>query len=140
LNEAVLAGRIGTVVVWSLECLFSRLKEAVGILAFLCGRGVRVVSVVQKIDLDESAGSTLVPVMLSLMEIEEIYRRKQQATGIAAAKERGVYTGRKPGATKAEPQMVQVLKKRGLTVPQISSMFNVSERTVRRYLRLTEQS
>jgi DNA invertase Pin-like site-specific DNA recombinase len=134
LHEAIFTGRINTVVVWSFECLFLRLKDAVNTLAIWCGRGVRVVSVLHKIDLQEPAHSIFVPVMLSLTELEEGYRRKRQATGIAAAKERGVYQGRMRGATKAEPQWARRLRQRGLTIAQIALTLHVNERTVYSYL------
>ncbi len=39
--------------------------------------------------------------MFGLAEIEMDYRRERQAAGIAVAKRRGLYRGRKAGTTKA---------------------------------------
>jgi len=123
------------VVVWSFECLFRRLKDAVNTLAVWCARGVRVVSVLHKIDMhDPVAQSPLVPVLLSLTALEGAYRRTRQAAGIAAAKERGVYQGRKRGATKAAPQWARMLRQRGVTIAQIALTLDVKERTVYNYL------
>jgi DNA invertase Pin-like site-specific DNA recombinase len=130
LHQAILARRIRTVVVWSFECLFFRLKDAVNTLAVWCGRGVRVVSVLH----DSCAQHILVPVLLSLTELEAAYRRTRQAAGIADAKARGVYQGRKRGATKASPQWARTLRQRGLTIAQIAATLDVKERTVYHYL------
>ena len=73
-------------------------------------------------------------VLFGLAEIELEYRQERQAAGIAVAKERGVYQGRKEGTTKAKPLRAQELRKRGLTVEEIANSISVSRRTVFRYL------
>jgi DNA-binding NarL/FixJ family response regulator len=45
-----------------------------------------------------------------------------------------VYTGRKPGTTKAKPSRARALKKQGLTVAEIATALDVKERTVYHYL------
>ena len=61
--------------------------------------------------------------------------KKDPATaGIAVAKDRGVYCGRKKGSTKAKPTRAQELRDQGLTVPEIANALAVSDRTVFRYL------
>ena len=54
---------------------------------------------------------------------------------IEAAKERGVYQGRKPGATKAKPSQAKKLRKKGLTLDEIATAMGVSRMTVCRYLK-----
>ena len=67
--------------------------------------------------------------LLGVAEIELEYRRERQAAGIRVAKKRGAYRGRSNGTTKAKPE-----RGKGLSVPEIASAMQVSERTVFRYL------
>ena len=50
------------------------------------------------------------------------------------AKKRGVYTGRKPGMTKAAPARARALRKQKLTIPEIAHTLGVKERTIYNYL------
>lgn len=133
LQTAIFEGRIKTVVVWKLDRISRRLKDGITTLANWCERGVRVVSITQQIDLSGAVGSMIASVMFGLAEIELEYRRERQAAGIKVAKERGVYKGRQKGTTKAKPQRARELRDRGLTIAEIASALNTSERTVFRY-------
>jgi DNA invertase Pin-like site-specific DNA recombinase len=76
----------------------------------------------------------LAAVLLGVAEMEQENRRERQAAGIAAAREAGVYIGRKPGTTKAKPKRAVQLRKKGLTDSEIGEAMGVSRRTVQRYL------
>ena len=67
------------------------------------------------------------------METELI--RECQAAGIAAAKARGVYIGRKTGTKKGDPARARVLRDKGLTVDEVAKSMGVSVRTVWNYLK-----
>jgi DNA invertase Pin-like site-specific DNA recombinase len=92
------------------------------------------VVVTQQIDLSGAVGRMVASVMFGLAEIELEYRRERQAAGIAVAKSRGIYKGRKPGTPKANPARAHELRRRGLIVTEIATALGVSERTVFRYL------
>ena len=62
--------------------------------------------------------------------MEQETRRERQAAGIEAAKERGVYKGRKIGTTKAAPQRAMNLKAIGLSNVEIANVLGVSRMTV----------
>ena len=68
--------------------------------------------------------------------MEQETRRERQRAGIEAAQERGVYKGRKPGATKRgiDPARAVKLRGKGLTYGEIAEAMQVSQSTVRRYL------
>ncbi|MEJ2387838.1 MAG: recombinase family protein [Chromatiaceae bacterium] len=140
--EAMQAGifddTIKTVVIWKLDRLSRRLRDGINLLADWCERGVRVVAVTQQIDLSGTVGHMVASVMFGLAEIELEYRRERQAAGIAVAKRKGVYKGRRSGTTKARPARAQELHANGLTVPEIANAMAVSERTVFRYLNETK--
>jgi DNA invertase Pin-like site-specific DNA recombinase len=140
LQRALFAGTIRTVIVWKLDRLSRRQREGINLLADWCERGIRVVVVTQQIDLSGAVGRMVAAVMFGLAEIELEYRRERQAAGIAVAKARGVYKGRRPGTTKAHPDRARHLRTRGLTVAEITNALNVSQRTAYRYLRTASPS
>jgi DNA invertase Pin-like site-specific DNA recombinase len=134
LQTAIFAGELDTVVVWKLDRLSRRQVDGITVLADWCERGVRVVSVTQLIDLRGAVGRMVASVLFGLAEIELEHRRERQAAGIRVAKGRGAYPGRRRGTTKAVPARALALRKRGLTVAEIASALDVSDRTVFRYL------
>lgn len=80
-------------------------------------------------------GQMIAGVLFGIAQIEHEHIRERQAIGIAAAKKKGIYSGRKAGTTKAKPDRAHVLRKQGLTVPEIAQALGVKERTVFNYLR-----
>jgi DNA invertase Pin-like site-specific DNA recombinase len=134
LQRAIETGAIMTVVVWKLDRLARRQQDGINVLADWCARNVRVVAVTQQIDLNGPVGRMVASVLFGLAEIEWEYRRERQAAGIAVAKARGVYRGRRKGTTKAQPQRAHTLRHAGLTVPEIARALGVGERTACRYL------
>jgi DNA invertase Pin-like site-specific DNA recombinase len=92
--------------------------------------GLRVVSITPQIDFNGTLGKMLAAVLLGVAEVEQETRRERQAVGIAVAKKRGVYLGRKPGTSKAKN-----LRAKGLKDHEIATALGVSRRTIQRYLR-----
>src|SRR3954462_6299015 len=134
MQKAIFDGQIDTVVVWKLDRISRRQHEGISLLADWCERGIRVVVVTQQIDLSGAVGRMVASVLFGLAEIELEYRRERQTAGIAVAKDRGVYCGRKKGTTKAKPTRARELRDQGLTVLEIANALAVSDRTVFRYL------
>jgi len=135
LSEAIFAGTVKTVVVWKLDRMARSMREGINILSKWCEIGVRVVSVTQQIDLSGTVGHLVAGVLFGIAEIEREHIRERQAAGIAAAKGKGVYIGRKKGTTKATPARAKELKEQGLRPREIASALSVTERTVRNYLK-----
>lgn len=135
LQAAIAKGRIGTVVVYKLDRISRKMRDGLNVLCDWCEAGLRVVSVTQQIDFSGTVGRILAAVLMGVAEMEQETRRERQAAGIAAAKKRGVYTGRKRGTTKANPERARELRDKGLTVPEIMTALGVKSRaTVHRYL------
>lgn len=134
LQKAIFDGAITTVVVWKLDRISRGQRDGVNLLADWCERGVRVVAVTQQIDLSGPVGRMVASVLFGLAEIETEYRRERQAAGIAEAKKRGVYRGRKRGTTEAPSRRARELRGRGFTVQEIATALGVSRRTAFRYL------
>tara|TARA_B100000676_G_C17829357_1_gene706972 strand:- start:96 stop:677 length:582 start_codon:yes stop_codon:yes gene_type:complete len=135
LQKDIFAGKIETVVVWKLDRLSRNLKDGINTLSDWCERGLRVVSVTQQIDFSGAVGRMLAAVLLGIAEMEQEVRKERQAAGIAAAKDRGVYSGRQQGTTKAKPERAKALRDKGLKVKEIANALNVGEATVFRYLK-----
>ena len=135
MQAAIFAGHIDTVMVWKLDRLARNLKDGINTVADWCQRGIRVVSITQQIDLSGPVGQLIAGVLFGIAQIEHQHIRERQAIGIAAAKKKGVYTGRKEGTTKAEPIRAQALRRQGLTVPEIAQALGVKQRSVYNYLR-----
>jgi DNA invertase Pin-like site-specific DNA recombinase len=134
LQAAIAGGEVRTVVLWKLDRLGPRLQDGVSTLADWCGRGLKIVVVSLRLEFDGDVGRPLASLLLGLSEVEQGYRRSRQAAGIADAKKRGAYKGRKRGTTKASPEQVRGLRDKGLTVAEIADATGISVRTVTRYL------
>jgi DNA invertase Pin-like site-specific DNA recombinase len=134
LQDAIFAGEIDTVVVWKLDRLARNLKEGVNVLADWCQRDVRVIAIAQQIDLSGPVGNLIASLLFGIAEIELQHSKERQAIGIALAKKRGVYTGRRLGTTKAMPARARALRKQKLTIPEIAQALGVKQRTVYNYL------
>jgi DNA invertase Pin-like site-specific DNA recombinase len=134
LQASIFAGQIDTVVVWKLDRLARSLKEEVNVLADWCQRGVRVIAITQQIDLSGPVGNLIASLLFGIAEIELQHSKERQATGIALAKTRGVYTGRRQGTTKATPARARALRKQKLSIAEIAQALGVKERTVYNYL------
>jgi DNA invertase Pin-like site-specific DNA recombinase len=124
-----------TLTVWKLNRLSCNLRNLVRMLDEFRERGIKFRSLTEAIDTAAPAGSAMWQIIRVLAEFERSQSTERQAVGIALAKERGVYTGRKVGTTKAEPARARALKKQGLKIPEIAQALAVKERTVYHYLR-----
>src|SRR5580704_776670 len=98
LQTAIFAGKITTVVAWKLDRLARNLKEGLNVLADWCQRSVRVIAITQQIDPSGPVGHLIASLLFGIAEIELQHVKERQAIGIALAKKRGVYTGRRSPA------------------------------------------
>ena len=134
MQKLIVCGSIDTVVVWKLDRVSRTIKDGVLTICDWLQRDVRVVSVTQPIDLSGPTGVLVAALFFGIAEAEFRDRAERQAAGIALAKKRGVYQGRKKGTTRAKPDRAKELANQGLKVREIGNALGVSDRTVRRYL------
>lgn len=127
-------GKINTVILWKLDRLSRRLRDGVNILADWAERGLKVAVVSQQLEFNGSVGRMIAALLLGLAEIEWEFRKERQQAGIAVARKKGVYKGRKPGTTKGQPERAMGLRDKGLTAAEIATAMGISERTVFRYI------
>ncbi len=135
LQDDIFRGEIQTVVVYKLDRLSRSLRDGITTLCDWCDRGIRVVSTTQQIDLNGTVGKMIASILFAVAQMETETRRERQAAGIAVAKERGVYTGRPKGATKAgiDTKRAAKLREKGLTNKEIAQALGVSVSSAKRY-------
>ena len=85
-----------TLYVTRIDRLARSMKDLQDIVHELKGRGVTLRATEQPIDTGTAAGKAFLDMLGVFAEFETNLRRERQLEGIAAAKVRGVYTGRKP--------------------------------------------
>ncbi len=91
-----------TLVVTRIDRLARSLKDLQDIVHELKGRGVILRATEQPVDTGTAAGKAFLDMLGVFAEFETNLRRERQLEGIALAKTRGVYRGRKPSIDGAE--------------------------------------
>jgi DNA invertase Pin-like site-specific DNA recombinase len=130
-----------TVVVHSMDRLARNLDDLRGIVQELVKRGIRIEFVKEALTFigDDSPMATLMlSVMGAFAEFERALIRERQREGIALAKQRGVYRGRKKSLT---PERIAELRQRvasGETKVQVARDFGISRETLYNYLAKTD--
>lgn len=121
-------------VIWRLDRLSRTIRDGLNTLCEWCDKSLRIVSVSQQIDFNGTIGKMIASILFGVAEMEQETRRERQRVGIEAAKDRGVYQGRKTGSTKAKPARAKQLRANGLKVDEIATAMGISRRTALRYL------
>jgi len=129
-----------TVIVHSMDRLARNLDDLRRLVATLTARGVRIEFVKEQLNFigeDSPMANLLLSVMGAFAEFERALLRERQREGIAAAKQRGVYRGRRRSLT---PTQVAELTRRstaGEPKTTLAREFGISRETVYQYLRTT---
>jgi hypothetical protein len=88
-------------------------------------RGVTLKATEQPVDTSTTAGKALFGMLGVFAEFETNLRRQQHMEGIATAKDRGVYTGRKPGIDPPEVRCLRAEEK--LSPPTITGRLRMAQ-------------
>ena len=126
------------VIVHSMDRLARNLDDLRRIVHSLTKRGVRIEFVKESLSFtgeDSPMANLLLSVMGAFAEFERALIRERQREGIAIAKQRGVYRGRKKALSL---EQVAVLRQRASTggpKTQIAREFGISRETLYQYLR-----
>jgi DNA invertase Pin-like site-specific DNA recombinase len=126
-----------TLVVTRIDRLARSIKDLQDIVYTLKEQGVTLKAIEQPIDTRSAAGKAFLDMLGVFAEFETNLRRDRQLEGIAAAKSRGVYRGRKPSVNTAEIQRLRLEDKLGAT--EIARRLGVGRATVYRALANREQ-
>ncbi|PPJ36554.1 transposase [Nocardia nova] len=139
LDEMIAFVRDGdTVIVHSMDRLARNLDDLRRLVRLLTGKGVRVEFVKESLTFtgeDSPMANLLLSVMGAFAEFERALILERQREGIAAAKTRGVYTGRKPALTPEQAQQLRDRAAAGEPKSALATEFGVSRETVYNYLR-----
>ena len=124
------------VIVWSIDRLARDLRDLQDIIQRLNDKGVNVSFLKEKLTFSGDADDAFARLQLQMMgafaEFERNIIRSRQAEGIARAKARGVYKGRKKTI---DENRIQAMKVEGHSVTEISELLGVSRMTVYRSLK-----
>ena len=121
-----------TLVVTRVDRLARSIKDLQDIVYTLKERGITLRATEQPIDTQSAAGKAFLDMLGVFAEFETNLRRERQLEGIAAAKARGVYQGRKPSIDTAEIRQLREVEKMGAT--EISRQLGIGRASVYRAL------
>jgi len=104
-----------TLMVTRVDRLARSIKDLQDIVSELRARGIALKATEQPIDTATSAGKAFLDMLGVFAEFETNLRRERQMEGIARAKARGIYKGRKPSIDPAEIRRLRAEEKLGAT-------------------------
>ena len=127
-----------TIVVHSMDRLARNLEDLRALVRTLTSKGVRVEFMKESLVFTAEASPMsllLLNVMGSFAEFERALIRERQREGVAIAKAKGVYKGRKRVLTIEQTEIVRQRVAGGAKKAALARELNVSRETVHRYLR-----
>lgn len=139
LEAALFHGEFDTVVIYKIDRLSRSLLDGITVLSNWLNKGIRLISTSQQFDFNGSIGKLMASVLLSVSEMEQDTRRERQALGIENAKSKGIYKGRKLGATKANPEKAAKLRAEGKRLNEIAKIMGIGISSVQRYLKAADK-
>jgi DNA invertase Pin-like site-specific DNA recombinase len=129
-----------TVLVHSMDRLARNLDDLRRVVRMLTGKGVRVEFVKESLTFtgeDSPMATLLLSVMGAFAEFERALILERQREGIAAARARGVYTGRKPAVTVEQADQLRARAAAGEPKAALATEYGIGRETVYSYLRAT---
>ena len=125
-------------------CSFDRLSRSVLDLLDICDKlgkkNVQLVSVKERIDTSTPNGRLMLTVVGAIAEFERAIIRERQEEGIAIAKAKGVYAGRKPKEVNKElfEEYYRQWRNRRLTMVELAKRLQISRSTAYRLIKKHE--
>lgn len=139
LDELIAFVREGdTVIVHSMDRLARNLDDLRRLVRTLTDKGARVEFLKESLTFtgeDSPMATLLLSVMGAFAEFERALILERQREGIAAAKQRGVYAGRKPALTAEQAKQLRERAAAGERKSTLAKEFGISRETVYSYLR-----
>ena len=126
-----------TLVITRIDRLARSLKDLQDIVHELKEKGVTLKATEQPVDTSTAAGKAFFDMLGVFAEFETNLRRERQMEGIAAAKTRGVYKGRKPKIDPAEVRRLH--REERLSPTAIARRLGIARSSVYRFLPRVEQ-
>lgn len=128
-------------IVHSLDRLARNLADLLTMVQDFTSRGVSITFLNERLSFESGKdASPTSKLMLSMIgafaEFERSMIKRRQQEGIALAKERGVYTGRKRSVSDETIQKVKDMVQQGIPLAKAAALNHVSRSTVYRYLKI----
>lgn len=132
-------GSIQTVILYSLEQAFPSIASITDAFKWFSSKNMGFASVSQNIYFDQKSIRPATALLSSVLGLADHYQRMRQSEGIAKAKAKGLYRGKKPGSLKPGVDIKKVLRlrERGYNAKRIAKKLGLSESTVYRYFRIS---
>jgi len=130
-----------TVVVHSMDRLARNLDDLRRLVQQLTARGIRVEFVKEGLTFtgeDAPMATLLLSVMGAFAEFERALIRERQREGIALAKQRGVYRGRKKALNREQRAELRARVAAGEGKAAVARAYGISRETLYQYLRMVE--
>lgn len=127
-----------TVVVHSMDRLARNLDDLRRIVQTLTGKGVRIEFVKEHLSFtgeDSPMANLMLSVMGAFAEFERTLIHERQREGIALAKQRGAYKGRKKSLAGEAVAKLRERLATGISKAQIAREFGISRQTLYQYLK-----
>jgi DNA invertase Pin-like site-specific DNA recombinase len=123
-----------TILVHSLDRIGRNLAHIKQLIDDLNAKGVEVRFIKENLSFSLSDNSPLNDLMLNMLgsfaQFERDMIRERQREGIALAKAKGVYKGRKPKVTKQQTNIIKELITGGMKKTEIAKEFNISRQSI----------
>ena len=126
-----------TLVITRIDRLARSLKDLQDIVHELKAKGVTLKATEQPVDTSTAAGKAFFDMLGVFAEFETNLRRERQMEGIAAAKVRGVYKGRRPKIDPAEVRRLHFEER--LSPTAIAQRLGIARSSVYRFLPASRQ-
>jgi len=127
--------KIEIVLIWKLDRLFRSLRDLVNTLQLFSELGVSLISFKENIDMSSSSGRLLVHLLGAFSEFEASLIRERVRAGLRNAKAKGKRLGR---PKKRDDEKIIALRKRGLSIRQISKELCISIGAIQRCLAVSK--
>lgn len=128
------------VICWSIDRMARDLRDLQTIIQTLLDKNVSITFISENLTFSASSNDPFAKLQLHLMgafaEFERSIISKRQAEGIAKAKARGAYKGRKPSI---DPDKIIELKQQGMGPTKIATEMGISRVSVYRALKGSQQ-
>jgi len=118
-----------TLVITKIDRLARSARDLHNIVHDLESAGINLMVLDQSIDTRTPTGKAFLGMLATFAEFETNIRKERQLEGIAKAKEKGVYKGRKPTAQAKKAEMLKLLES-GMSKPKIAKELGVSVASV----------
>ena len=128
-----------TVVVHSMDRLARNLDDLRSLVQSLTKKGIKIEFIKEHLTFtgeDSPMATLMLSVMGAFAEFERALIRERQREGIALAKQRGVYKGRKKSLSRDKIAELQRRVIEGETKSRLAREFGISRETLYQYLRL----